>query len=197
MAVSKVEIVNRALTLIGANPVVSLDDDVKNARAMNRIYDSTLRDLLSETHWNFATKRVLLNELTSDYDPDWFYTGESVVYQLPSDIITIIETNDKSASWRIEGEMIISDTAGLGIKYVYYLDDPTKYTVKFVAAFADILAANLCFIITNSKTGVDALISKYEKISLPGARADNARQGTQQEMQDDEWASAKYGNTVG
>ena len=191
MAVSKVEIVNRALTLIGASPIVSLDDDVKNARITNRIYDSTLKDLLSETHWNFATKRKLLATLATTQA--WTYSSEAFTYQLPSDIITIIETNYPQASWRIEGETIVSNTAGLGIKYVYFLDDPTKFPVKFVTAFADILAANLTFMVTNSKTGVDALTGKYHKISLPSARSDNARQGTQQQMQDDEWELAKYG----
>jgi len=197
MAVSKVEIVNRSLTLIGAAPIVSLDDDVKNARITNRIYDSTLKDILSETHWNFATKRVLLATLSSASDPAWTYTGEAYVYQLPSDIITIIETNDAQAQWRIEGETIVSDTSGLGIKYVYFLDDPTKYTVKFVTAFADVLAANLMFMVTNSTTGVEDLLTKYKKISLPSASSDNARQGTQQMMRDDEWTLAKYGNSVG
>jgi len=195
MAVSKVEIVNRALTLIGANPIVNLNDDTKNARITNRIYDSTLKDILSETHWNFATKRVLLATLATTQA--WTYSGEIYTYQLPSDVITIIETNDRQATWRIEGETIVSDTAGLGIKYVYFLDDPTKYTVKFVAAFADILAANLVFMVTNSNTGLENLLGRYKKVSLPSATGDNARQGTQQQMQDSEWELAKYGNSQG
>jgi len=195
MAVSKVEIVNRALTLIGASPIVSLDDDTKNARITNRIYDSTLKDILSETHWNFATKRVLLATLA--VTQAWTYAGEAYTYQLPSDIITIISTNDRSASWRIEGETIVSDTSGLGIKYIYFQEDPTKYTVKFVTAFADLLAVNLTFMVTNSTTGVSDLFSKYQKFSLPSAMGDNARQGTQQQMQDSEWELAKYGNSAG
>ena len=36
MSISKTDIVNKALTLIGANPVTSIDDNTNNARIANR-----------------------------------------------------------------------------------------------------------------------------------------------------------------
>lgn len=198
MAVSKSEIVNRALTLLGAAPITNLDtDDSKNARIMNRVYDTSLRQILSECKWNFATKRKLLATLTSASDPDWFYSGESVVYQLPSDVVRIFGTNDKNASWRIEGETIVSNTSNLGIIYVYLLTDPSKYSAKFVSAFSDLLAADIAYMILNSTSKGNAMLEKYEQISLVNATAENSQGGTQQEVIDDEWELAKYGNSAG
>ncbi len=60
MAVSRTEIVNKALTLVGANPIVNLTDDTQNARVVNRVYEIALKSILSECLWRFATRRKLL-----------------------------------------------------------------------------------------------------------------------------------------
>jgi hypothetical protein len=60
------DIVNRALRKLGANKITSLASTTdKNAIIMNDLYDDSLRVVLSETNWMFATKRVEL-VLTSD-----------------------------------------------------------------------------------------------------------------------------------
>ena len=116
MAASKTSIINKALTLVGALAVTSIDDDSQNARTVRKIYEIDLRSILSECKWNFATKRLLLS-LSAD-TLDWYDTGEGVVYVRPTDIIKIFETNNVKARWREEGDYIISDTSELGIRYV-------------------------------------------------------------------------------
>lgn len=190
MAISKTDILNKALTLIGAAPITNIDDDSNNARILSRVYETALRSVLSEAKWNFATKRSLLSAVTDV--PEWFDVGEIYVYQKPADMIRIYGTSSRSASWREEGDLIYSDTTGLGLRYVYFLDTPSKYPSYFSDALIDRLASDIAYAIVNS----DALGTKYknlyETISLPKAQSANAQTGIQQTSTDDAWELAKY-----
>lgn len=192
MSISKVELINKSLTLLGAAPITSIDDDTTNARAVNRVYEIALRSILSECKWNFATKRALLGLVTDTMA--WNYTNERYVYQRPIDVIRIFGTNDDDGEWREEGDYIISDTAGLGVLYVYYLDNPDKYPAQFIEAFADKLASDIAYLILNSATKAQEMYQKYQTMSLPNARSENAQVGKQQYMKDDAWELSKDSN---
>lgn len=193
MALSKTDIINKSLTLVGAAPVISIDDDSNNARTLSRVYESALRYVLSECKWNFATKRANLSSVVNTLDFD--DVGESNVYQKPTDMIRIYSTNPPTALWREEGDYVISDSSGLGVRYVYYLDTPSKYPMYFIEAFIDKLASDIAYAIVNSATSAEKFIDKYEKISLPKAVSANSQTGIQQGMQDDAWELAKFQDT--
>lgn len=192
MALSKTDILNKALTLVGAAPVTSITDGTNNARILSRVYEASLRYVLNECKWNFATKRANLTVSADTFD--FYDTGETVVYIRPTDIIRIFGVSDPSAKWREEGDYIFSDTSSLGIRYVYYLDDPTKYTIDFINAFIDRLCADIAYAIVNSRTLAEKYETKYTKLSLPAAMASNSQVGTQQTMDDSAWELAKYQN---
>ena len=196
MAVSKVSIINKALTLVGAEPIVNITDSSEQARVISRVYELALRGVLSECRWNFATKRVLLSLVTDTLD--WYYSSEneSYVYNKPADVIRIFSTNDEDATWREEGDYIISNTSGLGIKYVYYLDDATKFPIFFMDALIDRLASDVAYRIVNSRTLGEEYFEKYSKVSLPKALSQNSQIGTQQFIKDDAWELAKYSNSA-
>ena len=190
MAISKTEILNKALTLVGAAPVTNIDDDMNNARILNRVYESSLRSILSECKWNFATKRV--NLTVSADTMDWYDTGETIVYIKPIDMIRVFGSNSSGATWREEGDYILSDTTGLGLRYVYFLDTPSKYPAFFVDAFVDRLCADIAYSIVNSAVLGEKFKQVYESTSLPKAMSANSQVGTQQVLQDDAWELSKY-----
>lgn len=190
MAISKSDIINKALTLVGAGTVISIDDDSENARVLNRTYEIALKSILSECKWNFATKRSTLSEVTNTLD--WTYNTESNVYQKPSDLIRIFDTNPQRAIFREEGDYIIADSSSFGIQYVYYHDVPSKYPGYFLDAFIDKLAGDIAYAIVNSASLAEKMLTKYENISLPKATSANSQTGTQQTPIDDAWELAKY-----
>lgn len=190
MAITKTDIINKALTMVGASPVISIDDDTNNARILSRVYEIALKSVLAECKWNFATKRSNLSAVVNTLD--FNDIGEENVYAKPTDMIRIFSTNPVRAQWREEGDYIISDSSDLGVRYVYYLDTPSKYPIYFVEAFADKLASDIAYAIVNSATLATTFIEKYEKISLPKALAANSQTGIQQVLQDDAWELAKY-----
>lgn len=193
MATSKTDLINKALTLVGAAPIVNIDEDSNNAKILKRVYEISLRSLLSEGKWNFATKRALLTVSTDTLA--WYDTGETIVYVRPSDIIRIYGSNDQSAIYREEGDYIVSDTTGLGLRYVYYLEDAAKFPSLFIDALVDKLCADIAYTIVNSSTLGERFLTKYETISLPNAMAANAQTGVQQTLQDDAWELSKYQDT--
>lgn len=192
MAVSKVSLTNKALTLCGATPITSLDDDTNNARIANRVYEISRRSILTECMWSFATTRVTL--AVSSESMAWDYSEEAYVYVRPADVLRIFDVSDQYATWRVEGDYILSDTNNLGIKYVYDHDDPSKYPPQFTEAFSDKLCSDISYMIINSAPKAEAFLAKYNTVSLPKAMAENSQIGTQQVPRDDAWDLARLSN---
>lgn len=192
MAITKTSTINKALTLCGAAPITNITDDTNNARIANRVYEQARISILTECKWNFATTRTTLS--LSAEDVAWKYVNEAYIYVRPADAVRIFGVSDDKASWREEGDLIIADTANLGIRYLYDIDIPAKYPPKFLEAFVDKLCADIAFAIINSAKMAAAFTEKYEKVSLIKAMAENSQTGVQQFVEDDAWEVSKYQN---
>lgn len=184
-----VTIINRALSTLGAEPIVNLSDDTPQAKIANRYYDESRKSVLSECLWNFATARVNLNQST--FPLAWTTNGMDYVYQLPTGIIRIFETSSPTAQWKIEGDKLITDANQIGIKYVFDLKDTNAFSASFVDAFADKLSADMCYAILNSNSEASRLLEKYEGQTLPKATAENAQEGTPTAIYDSVWVDSR------
>lgn len=194
MAITKSEIVSRALVKLGARPVTNLEDDLTpESETMLNLYTIALESLLCETLWTFATKRVLLTLLAED--PVWSNEKEVLqfVYLKPIDSLRIFETNDTAAYWREEAGKILSDTAGLGVKYVFRNENTATYPTYFALALSDKLAMDAAYPILNSNSKTQDMMQQYERISLPKAKSENAQIGTPKTLNDDYWVNSRYG----
>lgn len=187
----KVTIVNRALSLLGAEPITNLTDDTPEANIANRFYDESRKSILSEVQWTFATKRALLN--ISVTTPAWIKDSVNFVFQLPSDIIRIFGISSANITWKVEQELLYADTDELGILYVFDQTDTTKFSASFVDAFADKLASDMAYSVLNSNTEAKLLLEKYDGQSLPKARSEDSQIGTADDPIDDLWSYARFG----
>jgi hypothetical protein len=187
----KTTIVNRALSLLGAEPITNLTDDTPEAKIANRFYDESRKSILSECLWNFAAKRDTLNQTTDTLD--WYKDDANFVFVLPSDIIRIFGVSSDNINWRIEQEYLIADTDEIGILYVFDQTDTTKFSSSFTDAFADKLAADMAYSVLNSNTEAKLLLEKYDGQSLPKARSENSQVGTPPDIKDDLWSYARFG----
>ena len=187
----KTTIINRALSLLGAEPIVNLTDNTPEAKIANRFYEESRKSILSECLWNFATKRVVLNAIVGT--PVWSLDQVNNIFQLPSDIIRIFGISAPGAIWRIEGEQLITNVNEIGILYVWDLKDTTKFSASFVDAFSDKLAADMGFSVLNSNTETKMLLEKYDGVSLPKAMAENSQTGTPPQIDDNLWSYSRCG----
>lgn len=192
---SKVSIVNKALSLLGANRITSLSDGTLEAQCANNIYEQSLRSVLSECGWKFATKRQTLNML--DSQPAWAEDGMCNYFQLPADFVEIFGVRDDSVDWDREGQRILTNATSFAIKYVYYCDNTNLYPPYFVDAFACKLAADMCYDITNSNDKTMTLLELYKGELLPIAKSRNARATSQKQLKDEHWVQSVRGTIYG
>ena len=82
--VSKIDICNQGLVLIGANTIASFTDNTVESKVANQLYETTLRSLLTKARWRFATKQAQLTKLATDPLDKW-----DSAYQIPNDAILI------------------------------------------------------------------------------------------------------------
>lgn len=246
----KLALCNAALLRCGAEQIASLVDTSKRAKVVVNQYEITLRELLADSPWNFATKKIR-KEIQKVAITSWSNVGKVVTlvvptghgyvandiisvsgllcdssppitngvkidsvtatqivytapveptgtptistgnayatasdlfgyrfrYALPSDHIRILEVENK-IDFRVEsnGIMCNTDTA-IQLKYIYYHDDPTKYSGSFMKAFVLKLAEDISYSLVQSAS-LQGQISAEAERYLRKARSMNSQEGT-------------------
>ena len=149
---SEVDICNLALARLGDNATVaSIDPPEGSAQAEHcaRFYP-VARDSLLEMHaWKFATRRVLLAQLTTD-TWNWTYayaepTGVlKLLAVLPASASSDADTQEYEAESDANGAAIIlTNQEGASLRFVARVTDTTKFSPLFVDALAWLLASYL------------------------------------------------------
>lgn len=182
---SKLEIMNKALGMLGANQITSPDDDTLEAHAAKKMYPSALDSIFAETDWTFAIKRALL-EKSETKQPAW---GNGNYFELPPDLIKIVDVMNRCAPWRREGNYIYTPESEFGLVYVARCIDPTYYPPYFIDALACKLAVEMCYLLTNSTEKTNVLIDLYRGEYLPIAKTKNAREKSSPIVEDSHWVN--------
>jgi len=149
---SQTAICNRALECLGDAPIVSIDDDTKQAKALRRVYDNTRRAFLCEHPWHFAKKRASLP--ASAVSPVW---GFRHGYPVPPDFLRLLAVRN-GPDFSLEADAtgsqwILSDAeAPLDILYLYDAADPGRLPPHAVEALARWLAYDVVEDLTQSNT---------------------------------------------
>ena len=188
---NKVQIINKALSLLGMKRITSVDDDLPQAIAANATWEISLESVLSSGLFGFSIQRVAL-ALTSD-TLAFTENDKSLVYQKPTDCLRAVDFYPSIARVSVEGDKFISDTANLCVRYVYRNDDTSQYFPAFVEAFAFKLAADMSYALSNGSTKGADLLTAYENIYLPRAKSADNSQGDAIEQDADDILLAKYG----
>lgn len=189
MAVSNVQIANRALQKLGAKRISSLDENSPNARSMNAAFERVRDAELRRYNWSFAIKRAsIAADGTDNAILDTWHR-----YSLPNDFIKLIR-DDESGSvvdWKIEGLYILSaDASPLEIRYIARIEDPNYFDSLFCETFAGRLALETCREIVDSTADKESLREDY-KTDIAEAKRVGAIEKEAQEFPEDEWLAAR------
>lgn len=161
---SEVSICNQALSWLGGNLIISLDDQITEAQLCKANY-AELRDaVLEEGEWTFATKRFKL--LPS---PDAPVYGYSHKFEIPNEVMVVKKaTNYKGNAndsnefdWRREGDYILANVDVVYIKAIVRITDVKKFNATFNQALAARIAADIAVPLTESSTKEDRMWNKY------------------------------------
>lgn len=177
---SVVAICNRALDMLGADPVTSLDDDTKAARLCARNYQPVRDAVLRAYPWNAAVRRASLAALTEV--PAW---GSARQFQLPEGpdpepclrLLSIEGETRLGLRYKVEGRRVVTDEAApLRILYIARIEDPSQLDPMLADAIATRLAADLSYSLTASAALGQTLMDIY-RAKLAEARATDAEEG--------------------
>ena len=201
MALSRTQVINRALQLIAADTIGDPDEASASARAAKIEYDSLVRAELSAYPWYFAKAQV---GLPAALDAPLFKFAYS--YTLPADFLRLVELEDcwvfdavrpvvntyPLPPYELQGQAILSDlTAPLNIGYIRnVVDEPTLWHPLFEECVVHSLAAALENPLAKSMTQVDAF-TKTRRMKIAEARRVNAIQRPPEHIPDGSWMAAR------
>lgn len=190
MVTSIVSICNRALDLLGADPITSLEDGSKSARLCQRNFGPSADSVLRLYPWNAAIRRARLPALMES--PAWGYDYQ---YQLPqgpepSYCLRLLEV-DGCDDYRIEGRRLVTNAPPpLDILYIGRILDAADYDALLAEAIAAKLAVHLAGNLTESGSRIDAARGYLNDI-LQQARSSDAQEGGQVRFSVDAWLQAR------
>ncbi len=185
MAISDVSICNKALYLLGEDEIALLTDTTKQSRTCNVFFEPVRDALLRQFPWNFAVKRIALSRLTTA--PSFGFANQ---YQLPSDCLRVLEVQDSSITWKVEGRVLLTDYDSISIRYIQRITDPTQYDSQFVDLFSARLASEIAIPLTDSHTRQQEMMALYE-MRLRAARSSDAQEGTPDLLDANLWTGAR------
>lgn len=186
MAASEAAICNSALSKIGAQRILSLNDNNERSRLMKEQYEKNRDELLYSHPWNFATDRVQLAPLVEKPIYDWDYQ-----FQLPADCLRVYGTDlPKEYPWKVEGRMLMANVNAVSIKYIKQVTDVSQFTPGFSEVLATKIASDVCYSITQSVTLRDQLLREYND-KLRQARSFDAQEGQGDRVYARSWLNAR------
>lgn len=186
---SKVGIMNRALGLVGDEPITSPTEDSEPARIMNRFYDDSRRAVLRAHPWNSAVRRISLAKLSAS--PAWGFDNQ---FQLPAEALRVLQVSKEKSTFKIEGRRLLSDSDTVEILYIKDITDPNEFDPLLLDVFAARLASDVAYRLTASRTLASDLWEMY-LAKLREARKIDAQEGTPEDLvidPNDDWIEARW-----
>lgn len=180
---SPVAVCNKALALLGANTILSLDDNQTEAIVCKAAYTAVRDKVLEDRAWTFATGR---GSLTPDAAPPAF--GYSHRFLIPSNIIRVLSVDepegDNRLKWAREGEYILTGVSVVNIKYIKRVDDLGKWSPAAIDALSYALASEIAVPLTDNATMMERYLGVYIQ-RIVDAGATDGSQGIPEQLRSD------------
>lgn len=169
---SETEICNLALSLLGEEPITSIDDPQNKTEQLMAMQYPLMRDaVLSEADWSFALQRYRLGS-PDPVAPVWGYTYK---YTLPSEVLRVVFCSDSTDEslyspnfkWDIEGGYLVTNNSPVYIRAITRVTNNSLFSNLFIQALAARLAMEVCLAITSNQQLYSAMVAMYgEKLQL-------------------------------
>lgn len=194
-ALSQVRVANLALQKLGAQEIVSMDEDTRERRAITRCY-TLLRDRELRAHnWNFSIKRKIL--APSSVAPLFEFAK---AFPLPADCLRPLPPA-RDVDWTIEyhegsKHILTNEGTVIYLRYVSRVTDETQFDPLFADMLACKIAWHCCEEITQSNQKKADIEREYDKAKADAKRANAFEQATPQEPESP-WLTARYAGDRG
>ena len=184
---SEIAIVNSALSKLGADPIVSLEENSRVARLCKAALPMRKKALLRGHPWNFAIARQILARLTST--PEFEYAYQ---YQLPQNCSRVIYVGTyQDQEWTREGNLILTNADTCEIKFIRNDIEMGMVDDCFAEVLALDLAHNICYAITQSKTLKEELRDELKRV-IAESRSFDGQEGSVKAPIASDWLNSRY-----
>ncbi len=185
-----VRIANLALQKLGVRRIASLDEDSKQAAAMQACYDMLRKGELRRNFWIFAIARTTL--AASGTAPTW---GRSYAYNLPPDFLRIASEDPRYTAIRTDylvdgGQILTTQPGPLYLRYVRDVVNDNLFDPLFAEALSCRLALQTCEELTGSTSKLHDIGVLYDRF-MGEARMVNAIEAGSDEPEEDPWILAR------
>lgn len=195
----QIDVCNRALTKIGDDRIISIDDDTERARVLKALWAPLVDSEIRARNWNFAMKRATLPALVST--PAW---GFDLEYQLPADCLRPVQIGEyfmgasladfravTEAPFQIEGRKILANLAApLSIRYLRRVSNVGEWDNSFADVFACKLAIDACERLSQNSSKKEMLLGEYRLAIAAAVRAD-AIENPSEHIPDSSWVTVR------
>jgi hypothetical protein len=170
--IGNLDIINEALTLLGADEIADIDENTPEARAAKRLYLQTYTAALTRRPWTFA--RATSSEMAA--------TDEG--FRIPSEamgtrgfLVAVVDRHGEVLAYRVEGADVVLDMAEekAFARYVVFPLD-IDLPPAFRKALAAQLAAEIAFAVTESEERVKRWEDAAADLWAEAARIDSQQQ---------------------
>ncbi len=165
-----------ALSWLGANPILSFDDEIIEAQLCKENYEPCRDAVLAEADWSFAIREAELNKLTYES-----IIGASSYFQLPPNCLRVIEAYDGGDNplqyWEVSALTVRAKTDTVKIRYIAQVEYSEMFSSTFVQALAARIAATLAIPITQNKSVMDAMWQLYAQLLRVATSTDGLQGG--------------------
>lgn len=177
MAISKIDICNQALSLVGAQNVVALTDKTREAQQCTLWYDQILRTVLVAHPWNFATSREALARV----DPA--ARGEAYSFRYPVNCIKILWVGEEGGTRRADyqvrftpdGQVVSAQSPAVDAVYIRMVTDTNSFSPGFIECLGLRLAVELAGSLSADKQMQGMMFQRYSE-ALLRARTQDAQE---------------------
>ena len=184
---SQIDICNRALIRLGADTITSMEDNTKEARLLNIVYDQARQELLRLHPWNFAIKRVIL---ASDPDaaPDF---GFLYALPLPADCIRVIDVDNEVTDYKIESGYMMCDSDVPEVIYIADIEDTSLFDSLFGTILSLRLSSEVAYNLTNNASLAAQLTDEYIRMKRE-AKLFDGQEGTPGQFTNGTWLDSRW-----
>jgi len=171
-----IEVAQRAMVLVGLEPLASFTDSTDEALVMNTLYEDVINDCLCHHNWNFATGQKELSRLTDVPVDRW-----DAAYSLPTqpEVIQVqtVTIDDVVQNYDIYERYIYINAADTDTVVLNYIFRPeTQY---WTPAFTMWVIFRLAAILSLSVTRKEDVAAGYERSAEQQFRRAKARDSQQ------------------
>lgn len=162
---SDIEISSNALVRLGVPPISSYAEGGGAGIVAENLYEPTVRAILTETRWRFASTKRQLAQLSAAPINEFNYA-----YQLPSDLILLFRVYPYE-DYEIFGDKLYTNAQTVEVDYLYRPAE-SKWPPYFQLAVEFRLASEFAMTITNSRSRAEHYEIKYTEQIKKARHAD-------------------------